>query len=113
MWDLFHLNIRIARLTWNIVDLQRQAWTTIVLRQPILLGDNVQAQKESTAMIVEKVQATIESSLALAGAYASFFRQPLSPLASATLWVRFAEVGLKPYQRKVTANRRRLTRERL
>lgn len=110
MQDLINLNMRILRLGLDIIQLQQQAWTTILLRQPIIFGDDHSSRRESVRMVAEKAQAGAESTFALLGACTSLWRYPSAPVSSAKVWLRLAETGLRPYRRKVVANSRRLTR---
>lgn len=110
MWDMINLNFRVMRLGLDIMQLQQHALNTIILRQPLIFGDDKRGRQESLTMVSEKMQAAVESSFGLFGAYAALWRHPWGSVRAGQALVRFTETGVKPYRLKVAANSRRLSR---
>ncbi|MGE3247513.1 MAG: hypothetical protein AB7F96_15020 [Beijerinckiaceae bacterium] len=102
----------------DMAAMQRDAWTTIALRQPHLYRQMQAAMKsgiwtvspETTRMVAEKVQAGQEISATMMRA---MMRPPSKTAAGAAAQaMRNANAALAPIKRRTSANAKRLARKR-
>jgi len=110
MWNLW---MRAGRYWMDVAAMQRDAMLTIGARQPIIWREMMAGpfgRPETAQMVLEKLAATQEIALAMAG---DFLAPPTrSPLRAAVRNMRSAERYLKPLKQRTRANARRLGRSR-
>jgi hypothetical protein len=118
MQDLLDLNLRLARFWFAAVEAQANAATTIGFRMPAVaraMTSSGPPSAEAKRMVSEKTQAVMSGAT---GAGAAMMKGGLSafglgPVAAANFALSVGEAAMRPAQRRVKANARRLGRKAL